>query len=186
MNILVYSFKDKCIARPDTTINKNNDDFFLADSINDVFYTPIVFARVSNAGKAVGAEFVDRYFDAVGFGLFLYPAKGPKPCLAEGSVWDHSSLLPLPLYNKVTLEKEDNRFEIRRNGSVLFSTSMAGIREKLVKAITSCTSCTYARRGDYIAFELQDAQSICSRAEGKCHIIADYCDNEVMNFEIIY
>ena len=186
MNILVHTCQGRCIARPDSTLNKNGDDFYVPDAVRDLLYTPVVFARTGRSAKAVEEKFAQRYLDAVGFGLLLYPVGESGPSLAEDSVWDHSSLLPLPLYNKMTFEGEDNVFRILRDEKEIFSCPMKGIEEKIISALVSCTAKTYARTGDYVVAELAPAAAICAPKTAICHIIAQFCGNEVMNFEIKY
>ena len=73
MNIIVKPYgSDLCHCRPDTTWERENKDFFSPECVNEIYWTPVVFARVSKAGKCVGSKFVGRYYDAVGCGMLLY------------------------------------------------------------------------------------------------------------------
>ena len=73
MNIIVKPYgSDLCYCRPDTTWERENKDFFSPECVNEIYCTPVVFARVSKAGKCVGSKFVGRYYDAVGCGMLLY------------------------------------------------------------------------------------------------------------------
>ena len=73
MNIIVKPYgSDLCYCRPDTTWERENKDFFSPECVNEIYWTPVVFARVSKAGKCVGSKFVGRYYDAVGCGMLLY------------------------------------------------------------------------------------------------------------------
>ena len=85
MNIIVKPYgSDLCYCRPDTTWERENKDFFSPECVNEIYWTPVVFARVSKAGKCVGKKFVERYYDGVGCGMLLYCGKamvsnGPLP-----------------------------------------------------------------------------------------------------------
>ena len=85
MNIIVKPYGSSlCYCRPDTTWERENKDFFSPECVNEIYWTPVVFARVSKAGKCVGRKFVERYYDGVGCGMLLYCGKamvsnGPLP-----------------------------------------------------------------------------------------------------------
>ena len=73
MNIIVKPYGSSlCYCRPDTTWERENKDFFSPECVNEIYWTPVVFARVSKAGKCVGSKFVGRYYDAVGCGMLMY------------------------------------------------------------------------------------------------------------------
>ena len=73
MNIIVKPYgSDLCYCRPDTTWERENKDFYSPECVNEIYWTPVVFARVSKAGKCVGRKFVERYYDGVGCGMLLY------------------------------------------------------------------------------------------------------------------
>ena len=73
MNIIVKPYGSSlCYCRPDTTWERENKDFFSPECVNEIYWTPVVFARVSKAGKCVGRKFVERYYDGVGCGMLLY------------------------------------------------------------------------------------------------------------------
>jgi hypothetical protein len=73
MNIIVKPYgSDLCYCRPDTTWERENKDFYSPECVNEIYWSPVVFARVSKAGKCVGKKFVERYYDGVGCGMLLY------------------------------------------------------------------------------------------------------------------
>ena len=73
MNIIVKPYgSELCYCRPDTTWERENKDFYSPECVNEIYWTPVVFARVSKAGKCVGKKFVERYYDGVGCGMLLY------------------------------------------------------------------------------------------------------------------
>ena len=73
MNIIVKPYgSDICYCRPDTTWERENKDFYSPECVNEIYWTPVVFARVSKAGKCIGRKFVERYYDGAGCGMLLY------------------------------------------------------------------------------------------------------------------
>ena len=89
MNIIVRPYGSEfCHCRPDTTWERENRDFYSPECVNEIWWTPVVFARVCKAGKCVGNKFVGRYYDGVGCGMLMYGAVGQP----------EASIGPLPLY----------------------------------------------------------------------------------------
>ena len=73
MNILVKPYgSDMFHCRPDTTWERENKDFFSPECVNEIYWTPVLFARISKAGKCVGSKFVERYYDGIGCGMLMY------------------------------------------------------------------------------------------------------------------
>ena len=73
MNIIIRLFdNDRFCFRPDTTWERENRDFFSPDFMSRIFFTPVIFARISRAGKCIGRKFAGRYYDASNFGMLMY------------------------------------------------------------------------------------------------------------------
>ena len=133
MNIIVKPYgSDLCYCRPDTTWERENKDFYSPECVNEIYWTPVVFARISKAGKCVGKKFVERYYDGIGCGMLMYCSgqamisNGPLPTSWappptrgwENAISDHqpirplshivdkTSILPHPLFQPVVLENE--------------------------------------------------------------------------------
>ena len=118
MNIIVKPFgSELCYCRPDTTWERENKDFYAPDCIDGINWAPIIFVRISKAGKCIGEKFASRYYDAFNFGALMYCNQGET---AFTSCVDHSSLLPAPLYNPVVMEGSDNVYEVKKNGETVF------------------------------------------------------------------
>lgn len=176
MNFLVYSADGLASVRPDSSRNKDNGDYYVPDGIKELGYTAAVYARMCRSGKAIGAEFSPRYYDAVGMGILIYP---------DGeTIFDKTSLLPMPLYNPLTLEQEGNIFRATKNGSELFSFNTVGMKEAIEKAIVGCSRNTTIRKGDFVIAELAPAQRLCSYDDGGCSLRASFCNNETIDMEV--
>jgi len=187
MNILVCTAGGHVIVRPDTTWEKDNEDVFLPEFVDSVSWSPVLFARVSKPGRSVAKKFASRYHDGIGYGVLLYPddlLDGSEEGYASASCLDHTSFLPAPLYNKLTLGNEDNEFVLRRDGEEIYrySAGTAGMVDEAIEAVTR--SC-YIRVGDLVAIELQPRRPLLSRAEKECRVEASYCDNFLMDFKVI-
>lgn len=188
MNILVRTAGGRTVVRPDTTWERDNEDLFLPEFVDKVTYAPVFFARVSKPGRSVSSRFADRYYDAIGFGVLLYPEDlldGSEEGFACASCLDHTSFLPYPLFNKITLGREGNVFELFKGGDSVFSFN--GATATMVEnAIEEVTKYCYIRVGDLIAIEIQERRPLCSRIDGKASVIGKWCDNQVLDFDVIF
>ena len=156
-----------CCCRPDTTWERENRDFYSPDCIDEIYWTPVIFARISKAGKCISRKFASRYYDAVGYGMLMYCRRDEVTETAFTSCLDHSSILPFPLYNPVVLENEDNKYEVQKD-------------------ISRASETTSLRIGDFVALELSGQEPLTKKTEGPNHMKGAFCNNEVFDFKIIF
>jgi hypothetical protein len=198
MNIVVKPYgSDMCCCRPDTTWERENRDLYSPECVNAWEWTPVLFARISKAGKCISPKFASRYYDSLNFGALLYIGGVDKAC---GSCADHTSILPLPLFNPVVMESEGNKFEVLRNDEIIFSletpgygpvSMQAGCEAKSLiqaaeEAICNASQLTSLRIGDYVAVELAPASVLAKKSEGSISFKATFCENEIFNFKVIF
>lgn len=186
MNIIVKTYAGNIVARPDTTWEKDNEDFYPQDYISRLSYTPVLFARICKPGKSVGLKFVSRYYDSANYGILLYPENmlgGTEEDYACASCIDHTSFLPSPLYQKCVFETPGNEFILSRNGSEMFRTCTCGL-EAIENAIAEASARMYLRTGDLVALELSPRSDIWAAGEGSTLISGTFCDNGTIEFNI--
>lgn len=165
MNIIVQTFGGSVIARPDTTREKDNDNFYVPDFIDRIDFAPVLFARICKPGKYIGEKFVYRYYDSFGNGLLLYPKSYEKEGgekFAESLCLDHTSYLPIPLKPISELTNEE--------------------RSAIEKAIVFVSTRCLLRTGDFVAMETDKRKELCRRK-------GDNKENGVIHlkdFDIIY
>lgn len=189
MNFFILTSGGKVITRPDSTRNKDNGDYFIPTDVDYLGYSPVIFARMIKTGKMIGREFAERYYDAIAFGILLYPATTvrngqPHYCKATSGCFDKTSLMPLPMYNPITLDKEDNLFTVTAEKEALFSCDMKGKKDLVADAIVSCSLHSTIHKGDLVLAELSEVATLRTREEGDLHIIAAFCDNEAIDIEL--
>ena len=188
MIIAVLSRDEHVFTRPDTSLGKSYEDFYVPEFIDSVSFCPVLFARVCKAGRSVAVKFADRYYDGINYGILLYPGlsrdDGPYG-IACSSCLDRTTILPAPLYNKVTLGREGNVFRLEAGNKELFSFNR-GTAEMLEKAVGQVTGYVHIRIGDVIAIELDDVRELCRRSDGRLHLTATWCDNLTTDFSIIF
>lgn len=188
MNIIVKPYgSDLCYCRPDTTWERENKDFYSPDCVKEISWCPILFVKISKAGKCIGKKFVSRYYEGLNFGALLYCVTDSENFnLAYTSSADHSSLLPPSLFNLETIEKEDNVFEVRKNGEVIFSTTGKSLIETIENTICKASQLTSIRIGDHIAIELNEISKLIDRNEAEARFKADYCGNNLFDIGVIF
>ncbi|MGM9764559.1 MAG: hypothetical protein ACI3ZQ_11115 [Candidatus Cryptobacteroides sp.] len=211
MNIIVRSHNSElCYCRPDTTWERENKDYFVPDFVDELYFCPIIFAKVAKAGKCVGAKFSERYYDSVNFGLLMY-AGNPETDLATTSCLDHSSILPFPMYNRIVFDREGNDLTIMRDSEVLFTLPGAAPSDEGAKgamisliedSICKVSTRVSLRIGDFVAAELAAPQLLATRSvadttdaadapkpsatSSRTKIEATFCDNELFGFNIVF
>lgn len=168
MNIIVRTFHGRIIARPDTTREKDNDNFYVPDFVDVIDFAPVLFARICKPGKYIGEKFAYRYHDSFGKGLLLYPKcldqkeEGDGEEFAESLCLDHTSYLPVALKPASELTKED--------------------RYSIEKAVVLVSTRCLLRTGDFVAIETDKRKELCRRksAEKTGGVV------HLENFDIIY
>ena len=208
MNIIIKPYGSSlCCCRPDTTWERENKDFYSPECVNEVMWTPVVFARVAKAGKCIGSKFVGRYYDGVGCGILMYCATDE----AVTSCADHTSILPMPLYNPEVLDGK-MEFIVTKNGHLAAARSIAAVlqagktglvsstgqndlvmstgqgewRHMLEDAICNASRLTSLRIGDFVAVEQTPLQSLAAREESEVSVKGIFCDNDIFDFKIIF
>lgn len=187
MNIIVKTYSDRIIVRPDTTWERDSEDVFLPEFVTRVDWTPVLFARISKPGRSVGQEFASRYYDGIGFGILLYPhdlLDGSEEGFAQASCLDHTSFLPFPVFDKQTLGTADNCFRLFKGEEQIFEFGQ-GNTLMIEKAVAQATRYCYIRTGDILAIELQERRGLCSVGEGNTLVKGLWCCKPVLDFRVV-
>lgn len=188
MNIIVRPYGTAgCYCRPDTTWEREDKDLFSPEFAIGYMFTPVLFVRICKAGKFIGQKFASRYYDSVGYGALLYEKgmlDGSPLGYACASCMDHTSILPFPMYNRVTLEEGTNIFSIKKNGKELFSTT-EGSQALIEESLAEISRFVSLRIGDIAAIELDAPKEIADKDEGKAEIHGTFCGNDLFRFNII-
>ena len=217
MNIIVKPYGgDLCYCRPDTTWERENKDFYSPECVNEIYWTPVVFARVSKAGKCVGRKFVERYYDGIGCGMLMYCStsgseenSGDPRLLAQtppSRGW-HVTSVHLPTQNTDTTSIDIRSLsEVVDKSSILphplfqpvvledakefvVNTSpviLSGAKDLLEEAICNASQLTSLRIGDFVAVELATPAELAKRENGEVTIKGTFCENEIFGFKIIF
>ena len=202
MNIVVQTYDGRVQCRPDTSWEREDRDLFAPDFISAYDFVPVLFARICKAGKCIGGKFAGRYYDAVNYGILL------DAITVSGEpirIMDRTSVLPFPMYDKITLGSGKNEFRIcldagpvsgkEENATgdrIVFNTS-CGSTELIEKALCHISEFVSLRIGDIIAVELarQDilvSRKDCRKTDGNVtttRLYGSFCGNTSFDFNII-
>lgn len=188
MNIVVRTYEGNTIVRTDTSLERNNNDLFVPDYISAFEYTPVLFARICKPGKCIGREFATRYYDGIGYGILLWASDlldGSEQGFAQACCVGHTSFLPFPLYNPVTLGRTSNEFKLYKDGKEIYSYNQ-GTADMIADALAIASERALVRTGDILAVELQPRKEFSSRQAGEAAVSSTYCDNETLQFKIVW
>ncbi len=180
MNIIVKTYNRGIVCRPDTSWERENKDVYTPDFVCGYGYAPILFARISKAGKCVGAKFAGRYFESINYGLLLYPDLGDG-CLSD--IMDNTSVLPFPLYDKVTLESGTNVYCVSLGGKEIYSTCR-GSALTLEEVIVEASRYVSLRIGDIVGTELDPCKPLVCAGSLPVYMEATFCGNPLFDFNI--
>ena len=155
MNIVVKTADNRYIVRPDTTWERDSEDFYPPEFVTDLSWSPVLFIRISKPGRSVGARFAERYYDQVGYGVLLYPENlidGSETAYAAASCLDHTSFLQMPAADKASLGQIS--LDLKAGENAVFHHE--GFDPAMIAtAIEEATRYIYIRSGDLLAIELQ-------------------------------
>ena len=187
MNIIVKpEGSDFCYCRPDTTWERENRDFYVPDSAGELYWTPVIYARVSKAGKCISPKFVSRYYDAFSFGMLLY-------CRPEGvnmhetalmSCADHTSILPAPDHAAEQLDDNSTGHSISLNGEKVFCSIPE--RSLIEDALCRASQLTSLRIGDFVAVELGSLKALERKDGTDIAVKGEFGGRCLYDFKVIF
>ena len=187
MNIIVRSARNAYFVRPDTTWERDAEDFYPPEDISSISFTPTLFAHICKPGRSILEKFAPRYFDGIGFGLLLYPQDmldGRDDSIARASCLDHTSFLTLP----VDMPANESRFAATKNG-ILVCEGLCKVPDtaaSIASAISEASEYIYLRHGDLLAIELAAPSPLVSRAEREAEIGLIFEGRTNYGFKIIF
>lgn len=185
MNIVVRTYGGHTVVRPDTTWERDGDDLYVPEFIGSLSYAPVFTAHICKAGKCIAPRFADRYIDAIGFGVLLYPDElldGSEEGFASASCLDHSSFIVPPALECGCTAPS---LELFRDGVKIFSSGAldaALLRDALCTATRTC----FVRRGDILAVEIGRREALCRREAGEYRISEHHCGQKASDYKIIF
>lgn len=152
MNIFTIPYGSKGFyCRPDTSLNKDSNDYFCPDSITELAASVFIYARAAKAGKSVAAKFAPRYYNTVGKGVHF---SAPQ-MICNGS--------PESWWTANSLDNSTFLFEGEADASAI----APDIIEKINAAFETVSKHVSFRTGDYIAIEIEPSTIIANGSNCK-------------------
>ena len=157
MKLIVLTAEGYSLARPDTSWNRKNSDFYVPDNVQELYWAPVAYSMVERPGKCIAQRFAGRYLGTTGFGVLLYVGGVDSPgAFAQAGCYDNSSVIPVPL-PEGSAPKEKVSFYV--DGNKEFTTPIptpgffADAAEKTSRSILF-------RNGDILLVELASPQPL--------------------------
>lgn len=191
MNILTRTYSGRIVCRPDTTWEKDNEDFYPPQFVEALSYAPVLFTHILKPGRSVQKKFACRYFDGIGFGILLYPQNimdGSPEGFAEALCLDKTSYLPTPCIapSEYSSLPSETGFILKKNGRELFRCALPPL-SMAEDAIVQASRLAYIRTGDIIAIELAARSPLTQKPEGRIMIASGQIGSAgKLDFSIIF
>lgn len=194
MNIIVAPYlKDSFYCRPDSTLIRALEEYYLPDYVDSVSVSPVMYVKTLRAGKAVANRFAERYIDSYGFGILIHPtlkegyfSNRQEYPFIENSL-DYTSVIPLMSFPHTDIiNAPSHKFEVTLNyKSVIEELKFPSI-DNLMNRISNISKYCSLRIGDFITFELSQPYPLNNMIKDSEHIrIIGSVDGErIFNFVI--
>jgi len=112
--------------KPDSTLLRNNDPFYIPEWTNEVHYEIELVIRINRIGKNIEQRFAHRYYDEIGLGIDFTARDVQKELKQKGLPWEKakafdqaavisSSFLPVSVFP----DTESIRFSLQIDGSIV-------------------------------------------------------------------
>lgn len=154
MNIITVPYGSKGFyVRPDTSLNRDSNDYFCPEGITELAAAVFIYAKAIKAGKSVSSKFAPRYYTAIGTGIHLAAPQLASDNRPESWWTAHS------LDNSTFLTGDETNA----------SEMPAEMVEKINAAFEAASKLVSFRTGDYIAVEIAEPVPITAPKESFCH-----------------
>lgn len=148
---IVFFFK------PDTSITKDNEDFYLPDFSDNVAYECELVVKISKVGKCIPESFAKNYYEQVALGLDITLRDIQQKAKEKGLPWslakgfDYSAPISDFFYLKdLGKDIQDINFSLEKNGEIVQQTNTSLMINSVDKIISYISKFITLKTGDYI------------------------------------
>ena len=174
MNIIAVKPDGTFCFRPDSTLNHQFADYYRPDAVTALEVVPVVYTRLTKAGKCVAERFARRYFDSFAFGCLINDRTDSTADAMRFSM-DQTSVMGMDFHPIEELPACKMVFEI--NGEALYTGEPPVDESLFATAIAAITSRSMLRLGDIVALEvtppftIEPGDTVALEANGNRHEI---------------
>ncbi len=162
MNIIISPLNNKdFFFRPDSTLIRMIDTYYIPDYVETIEICPIIFLRTLKPGKSIQKRFVHRYINGYSFGVLIKPIL-KKEIQDEHSLFianslDYTSLIPNTFFGTDEFGDKKVKLDIlHKNNTQTINNQISELPniEDLFEKISNISNFCSLRIGDFIGFEL--------------------------------
>ena len=157
MNIIAVRKDGSFRFRPDSTLNHQFLDYYRPDAVTALAAVPVIYTRLTKAGKCVAERFAHRYFDSFAFGFLIDDRTDGVPEAMTFSM-DQTSFMGMDF--RPLDDLAGCRFSFAINGETRCTLPSDFQPERFGEAIAAITSRSMLRLGDIVALDLSEAMDI--------------------------
>ncbi len=189
LNVLERPESPLFFIKPDTSMLRNNDPFYIPDFSNQVDYECEVVVRINRVVKHIDEKFASRCYDEIGLGIDFTARDIQREAIAKGLPWelckgfDHSAAISPRFLSVSQLGKGvgDLHFEMELNGELRQSGFTGDMLFSIDEIISYVSRFVTLKIGDLIftgtpvgVGAVKSGDTIKARLEGE----------ELLNFDI--
>jgi acylpyruvate hydrolase len=142
--------------KPNSALLVANKPFFYPEFTKDLHYEGEIVLRICKNGRSVAAEFADRYYDAVAFGIDFTARDVQDRLKSKGHPWEIAKGFDrsAPISSWVPLEEipdvNNIRFQLKKNGEVVQDGQTSDMIFDFKALIVSISKYFTLHKGDMI------------------------------------
>ena len=144
MNILTLSYNNSELfyLKPDTSLNRDYNNYFCPERIGTLLVTPFIYVRIERAGKSIMEKFAERYYNSFGEGLFI---KAVKYSTGETVAPEICNLLDNSTFMSTTSTIIDKQRHTLFNSAIVKISNFVSLRRGDIIAIETGIGTKYER-----------------------------------------
>ena len=143
--------------KPDTSLLKNNEDFYLPDFSNDMHHEVELVVKIDKAGKNIQEKFAHKYYSKISIGIDFTARDLQMKLKANGLPWEKAkafdSAAPIaPIFLPVTAFNDLNNinFHLNINGKTVQQGNSGDMIYKIDAIIAEVSRYITLKTGDLI------------------------------------
>lgn len=142
--------------KPDTSLLRNNDPFYIPDFTKQVGYECNVVVKISRVTKCIEERFAHRCYDEIGLGIDFTAKDLQRKCIEKGLPWevsktfDHSAAISPQFIDKKEVDINNLRFECVLNNVMVQQENSANMLFSVDKIISYISQYMTLKIGDLI------------------------------------